>query len=76
MQVMDDCPDLGIVLFHIQDHIHCDRMLMWCVRNNMTGRNLLGWFKVDLESSFLQLLSTLQANIIGEFRPVMDTDLV
>jgi hypothetical protein len=44
--VADGVHELGPLLYHFDSYRECDKMLAWCIENNIIGKNLMGYWKI------------------------------
>lgn len=72
-RVLDGEAGLLPLMFHFQKMRRCDRMLSWLVKNELTGRKLVGWIKHEQEGSFLKTLAFVQSKVNGDLgiKPVL-----
>lgn len=62
-QVMEDLAMILPILYHLDQYHRCDEMLLWLIKNNLTGQKFLDWFKFECHSSFLSMSKNILSRV-------------
>lgn len=78
-RVMDEQPSLLPILHYFTKWRRCDEMLVWCLENNLTGKNLLEWTHKHWGNSLLSMVKFILMKLNKERTPMpvfLGTDLL
>lgn len=80
LEIIDGQQGVPPLMFHLHQHYkNCDRMLNWLVKNNLKGKKLLDWIKVEHKGSPLAACSYILGKVNrenGNFKIILGKDFV
>jgi len=64
--VADGYTELGPLMWHLKSYQKSEQILAWLIQNKVTGKKLLGFWRVQHEGSYLRLASDVLGRIERE----------
>lgn len=73
LEVMDGFPPNATLLYHLNSFTRCEQILLWLIKNRVTGKNLFEFHKVQFQGSILNMAKEILRRIDHnqELKPIL-----
>jgi hypothetical protein len=71
-QVMENNRECLPYLHHLDSYVRCDEILLWLIKNKLTGKNFIEWSKTHFGASMLRMTQF----VLGKLEKVDKTSIL
>lgn len=73
LKVIDGQQEILPTMYQLSSYRDCDGVLLWLIKNKLTGKNFKEWFIGNFESSVLNMIKWVEMKRFGEkeYKPIL-----
>lgn len=73
LKLCNDNAEAVTIAYHLTGYRRCDQIASWLIKQNLTGRTLVDWLKINWEMSMLSMVKYVLKKIDSDVtvRPIL-----